>query len=191
MIYYPSRPIRVLSIEGIKKRDPKTWRFQVKFNGHHMVVSTHTTEYMHSRHGAPLTSAKGGDFSKECAQIFGLDCILDGELIGPVQGDKKEDYTFVIWDIPVLNGKDLTREPYQTRLAHLDKYKTDFKELGRNRVNAKIWIAETYTFLHLNAVMAQMHEKAHEGLVAKNLEHHLDWSRVSQLECRGQVKYRL
>ena len=188
MIYYPSRPIRVLNLEKIRKQS--TWIFQVKFNGHHMVVSTHQPHHTHSRHGTPLNSADGTDFSTECAQLFGLDCIIDGELVGPAQTGNKKDYFFVVWDIPVLNGVDQTKLTYQDRFLSRP-FKTGEEQMGRLRLSNKIWLAKSYSMLHLNAVVSQLSGKMHEGVVAKDPNKTLDWSRLSQLECRSQLKWRL
>jgi len=186
LLLYPSRPTRVHKLDLIRRQNPETWRLQLKFNGHHMIVSTHEPDYMHSRHGVPLTSAIGTDFSTECMKIFGLDCIFDGELC-----KIKGKLNFIIWDVPVWRGKDLTQEMYATRLAILSKYWSDFKETGRIRVRHNVWIAGIYTLSQLDSLILHCDKKLIEGVVAKDLRSTMAWSRVGQMECTRMLKYRV
>lgn len=192
MILYPSRPTRFHSLEAAYALNPDLWRWQLKFNGHHAVVSTHMPNVVYSRGGVPLVSAKDTDFSTECAKVFGLDCVLDGELVGPAQGGPASGYWLVVWDIPVRHGVDLTRRPYSERLAILDGYKTSFNAAGRSRVRHNIWIAETYPFqdLHTARVARLAEPLLVEGIVAKRLSSGLHWSRTKQIETHDVFKYR-
>lgn len=145
---------------------------------------------MHSRHGKSLTSAAKTDFSNLCAKVFGMDSVLDGELMLPSKESGKAPW-FVIWDIPVHQGRDLTQQMYITRLAILAKYWTDFKEMGRIRVYDNLWIAQQSTLASLDGMLQQCDGKLLEGVVAKNLANNLSWSRVGQVETIHQLKFRV
>jgi hypothetical protein len=190
MIFYPSRPVRIRNLDFITRKNPEHWRLQFKFNGHHMVVSTFADGYMYSRHGSPLASAAKTDFSILCAKTFGPDCVLDGELMLPLKESGQPPW-YVIWDIPVFQGRDLSQERYLTRLAILAKYWTDFRELGRIRLAHNLWIAELASLASLDGMLRACDGKVFEGVVAKNLAHHLNWSRIGQLECTNQLKFRV
>lgn len=155
-----------------------------------MITSTHVDDYMHSRHGKSLSSAAGTDFSNSCRRIFGFDTILDGELVLPTKASGLAPW-YVIWDMPVYKGRDLLQEMYITRLALLNKYHTDFKEFGRVRLAHNIWMAEIMSIASLDAALQRCDGKLIEGVVGKNLSSSLNWSRVGQLDCSNQVKFRV
>jgi len=189
LLLWPSSPIRVRDLNLIRKKDPRSWRLQSKWNGHRMIVSTHTPFYMNSRHGAPLSSAAKTDFSSACARIFGLNCLIDGELLLPgVSGVKKPE--FVIYDLPVHCGLDLTGVNYAARLAILSKYWTDFRDEFRIRVAHNIFITGLHTLDQLEVMVQRSGTKLIEGVVAKNLADTLSWSRISSVESTSQLKWR-
>ena len=182
--------MRVHNVDFIRRKDPAVWRLQYKWGGHHAVVSTHEDGHIFSRHGAPLSSAAKTDFSNLCARIFGMDSTLDGELMLPLKASGQPPW-FVIWDIPVHQGRDLTQVSYLARLAVLAKHWTDFREPGRIRVAHNLWIAEVGEMKMLDAMLQRCDGKLIEGVVAKNISHHLNWSRIAQLDCTSQVKFRI
>ncbi len=188
-ILYPSRPTRVYNPNLIRRKDPAVWGLQFKFGGHHMIASTHEDGHMFSRHGKPLSSAAGTDFSSLCRMVFGFDTILDGELMLPLKASGEPPW-YVVWDIPVHKGRDLTNEMYVTRLAILNAYRTDFKEVGRVRIKHNLWISELMNIKSLDAMLQSSDGKKLEGVVAKNMSHNMAWSRLGQLETTSQLKFR-
>lgn len=192
-ILYPSRPLRVHSLEVIRGMDPEVVSLQFKANGHHAVVSTHGTGEIFSRRGDPLAAAGFEKWSDVCSPIFGMDTMLDGELIGPPQGWDKTKYQLILWDIPVFRGRDLTKNLYHERLKILDNFKTDFVEPWRHRIHHNVWIMKSFQLQDLDWMLdfAKNNSEIIEGIVAKARTHNLSWSRLSQQDCPSQIKFRL
>jgi ATP-dependent DNA ligase len=122
-------------------------------------------------------------------KVFGMDCILDGELLSPSVSGLKE-HIYVVWDIPVYRGKDLTKEMYATRLAILARYWSDFKSTGRIRIRHNLHAIGLYTLDQIDGMIKLCDGKFLEGIVAKDLTSTLEWSRIKQVDTTSQLKWR-
>ena len=120
--------------------DGDDWLFELKWDGYRALVTI-------DREGVvSIVSRNGNDFTKKFEELAGLasafrerPVVVDGEIVvlddegrpsfAALQerldrfgrrGEKRRDVTFVAFDLPYGNGRDLRAEPLETRKAALE-----------------------------------------------------------------------
>jgi hypothetical protein len=117
LFLFPQKPRHIHNVSVA----PKNYFIQIKKNGWRAEIQSEDNSFIiNSREGTKLSRCNS-DHWKFLETIFPKPFYLDGELIGTRQANKKLNH-IVIWDIPILGGKDLTKLDYIDRYNELLKY---------------------------------------------------------------------
>jgi len=210
MFLWPSKPKIIYNpdsiIENLRKLDIlKNYKFQLKKNGSRTIPEiTDSRVTMWDRNHTTLTPSIESDWNI-LKEIFQNDTLLDGELIGRKQGEISN--RLYLWDIPVFQGKDLTKLSYKNRY---DILTVVFKNYALNQ-GKHILEAPEQIYLNLGSVVIGIAKSfeleswkdflkgikydgstgENEGLVFKDFQHNLSWSLTKTKEIKEQLKFLL
>jgi ATP-dependent DNA ligase len=205
MFLYPSKPkeIRdpeklIVTLKDLRKLG--NYRVQIKKNGCRAIPVLDEKVTIFDRAHTTLTVSTEKDWSP-LNQIFPKNTILDGELIGRKQGEVSN--RLYLWDMPYVGGEDLTKVSYEERYQELRKLFLDFTakpqidpewswiEVGNINIGiAKSYPADNWRDL-LERVKFEGSTGENEGIVFKDITHHLSWDRWKTREINEQVKFLL
>lgn len=193
IIYDPNKLISTL----LKLGKLKNWKAQLKKNGSRAIIwiDKNKKVTIYDRRNTLLTAAMEKDWSH--LKIFPANTILDGELIGRKQGEISN--RLYLWDMPFCGGEDLTKYAYDDRYKELififgtTNYLESFEWIFRNYSSviigiAKMFPAEDWVNIFKNANYNGSTGE-NEGIVFKNITHHLYWDRLKTRDISEQIKF--
>lgn len=137
---FPQKPKHIFDVNIV----PKDYLMQIKKNGWRAEIISDKDFIIKSREGKKLSRCTQDDW-KFLEHIFPKPFYLDGELVGTRQAGRKLNH-IVIWDAPILGGKNLTNLNYWTRYQMLLKYtqnqpaftdNADHEKFGTKLINLK------------------------------------------------------
>jgi len=134
---YPQKPRHIHDVSVV----PKNYFFQIKKNGWRAEIMCDSKFVINNREGSKL-SRGDAEMWRFLEKIFPKPFYLDGELVGTRQAGKSLNH-IVIWDVPILGGKDLTR------VAYIDRYNELLKLADVNSAHLNASDTETFGTLDI------------------------------------------
>jgi hypothetical protein len=176
---YPSQPMRIYEVPP--NLGPP-WIVQIKKNGHRAIVRCVGPDdpvCIYSRHGDPLTAAKGRDWDW-LKDVFVPPFVLDGELVGPRQAGS--EHRLCLWDMILHDGESMLAWPYL-------QWKIAITEMSP--VSAGL-SCETYPFERWQELWDSITDPdgPDEGLVFKRADVAIPWHPRPNVESALQLKLR-
>jgi len=209
MFLYPSKPKEISEPERLiaTLRDLGrlgNYRVQIKKNGCRALPAVEEKVTIYDRAHTTLTVSVEKDWSP-LKKIFPLNSLLDGELIGRKQGEVSN--RLYLWDMPICGGEDLTKVSYAERYQELHNLFIEFASNHLMKINynpewdwvefsnvivgvAKCHHAEMWNGL-LESVKFAGSTGENEGIVFKDITHHLSWDHWKTRDIKEQVKFLL
>lgn len=137
---YPQKPRHIYNVSVV----PKNYTVQIKKNGWRVEIMSDTDFVINNREGSKLSRGDSNNW-KFLDDIFPKPFYLDGELVGTRQAGKLLNH-IVIWDVPILGGKDLTK------LNYIDRYNELLKYVNVKNVSLDINNVETFGTYNIKTV---------------------------------------
>jgi len=209
MFLYPSKPVSIHSPVHIVQTLERTglassYRVQVKKNGCRAITSTvgGNVIIQNRERGIALSVSHEHDWSL-LKQIF-PESLLDGECIGRKQAETSNK--MYLWDLPFWNGISLISEKYSYRYSYLLaafysfarehqlKVYEDICQFWIEHSGVIVGITKAYPIDEWQKLVKQLNKGnvrtgENEGLVFKNIEHHLNWSGTRTIDINEQMKF--
>jgi hypothetical protein len=208
MWLFPSKPREISNpeklIETLKELGRlENYQVQLKKNGSRGIIEINPTGKVtiYDRKRITLAMSVERDWSS-LAEIFPVNTLLDGELIGRKQGEVSN--RLYLWDMPICEGFDLSKisylERYEKMISFWNKFsrcqKIEDPEWQHVTIgNIEIGIAKSYPAENWKILLENVNFSGstgeNEGVVFKNTAHHLSWNQSKTVDIKEQVKFLL
>lgn len=194
MFLYPEKPMQIHDIDFV----PKNYIAQIKKDGHRAIIEIDNIVKVYNRNGDILNASKKYDWSW-LNKVFPNKTLLDGELVGIRQAKELSD-TIVIWDAPIYDGVSLKNNSYIERWNVLNslvckKQQVTKKSYGCSFIaefdGMKLFLSHNFPINLAKAIIQKLDAHFDEGIVFKNPDSKLEWSKIKTVTTTNQLKYKI
>lgn len=194
LFLFPEKPNEIHDLNIV----PPNYLGQIKKDGHRAIIEIDNIVKIYNRQGGILSATANQNWSF-LNKIFPNKSLLDGEIVGIRQAKEKSD-TIVIWDIPICDNIYLLKNSYLERWNLLNSFVAKnqivtnksfgCKFIGENN-GLSIYLSNNFQVSEAEDIFKQLDGNFDEGIVFKNPNSCLEWSKTKTKVTINQLKYKI